>query len=258
MDPNNNTGFTVISPQGTTIESLPNIPSGVLDSWKTRGLSWVTANSVSGFPKALVPQSWKDFGPRLAAAYRISDKWVVRGGYGIYYWPMPLSQILQASRSNPPLNLRFENTVADHGGTIPNYDLLYAPAASDFLPNATVNVYGVQSIPTTSRSFFGFDPHNWADDRMQQWTFTVERELVKNMPLRLSYIGTHGSNLEQLTAWNNPESAYNYEVRTGLLGFSPGSVRSRRPSRWNGRFESHVDIRIHSVQAQVERRFRAD
>ncbi len=258
LDPNNNAGFTVISPQGTTIDSLPNIPSGVLDSWKTRGLSWVTANSVSGFPKALVPQSWMDFGPRLAAAYRISDKWVVRGGYGIYYWPMPLSQILQASRSNPPLNLRFENTVSDHGGTIPNYDLLYAPAATDFLPNATVNVYGVQSIPSTSRSFFGFDPHNWADDRMQQWTFTVERELAKNMPLRLTYIGTHGSNLEQLTAWNNPESAYNYEVRTGLL-VQPGNSGAdlRRPNpNWNGRFESHVGYsNSHSIQAQVERRF---
>jgi hypothetical protein len=214
----------------------------VLDSWKARGLSWVTANSVSGFPKALVPQSWKDFGPRLAAAYRISDKWVVRGGYGIYYWPMPLSQILQASRSNPPLNLRFENTVSDHGGTIPNYDLLFAPAATDVLPNATVNVYGVQSIPTTSRSFFGFDPHNWADDRMQQWTFTIEREIAKNMPLRLSYIGTHGSNLEQLTAWNNPESAYNYEVRTGQQVLPGGSgADARRPNpNWTGRFESHV------------------
>jgi len=258
LDPNNNAGFTVISPHSTTIDSLPNIPSGVLDSWKTRGLSWVTANTVSGFPKALVPQSWMDFGPRLAAAYRISDKWVVRAGYGIYYWPMPLSQILQASRSNPPLNLRFENTVSDHGGTIPNYDLLYAPAATDFLPNATVNVYGIQPIPTTSRSFFGFDPHNWADDRMQQWTITVERELAKNMPLRLSYIGTHGSNLEQLTAWNNPESAYNYEVRTGLL-VQPGNSGAdlRRPNpNWNGRFESHIGYsNSHSIQAQVERRF---
>ena len=106
LDPNSNCRLYGHQPSGTTIDSLPNIPSGVLASWQARGLSWVTANSVSGFPKALVPQTWKDFGPRLAAAYRISDKWVVRGGYGMYYWPMPLSQILQASRTNPPLNLR--------------------------------------------------------------------------------------------------------------------------------------------------------
>jgi hypothetical protein len=258
LDPNSNAGFTVISPHGTVIDSLPNIPAGVLASWQARGLSWVTANSVSGFPKALVPQTWKDFGPRLAVAYRISDKWVVRAGYGMYYWPMPLSQILQASRSNPPLNLRFENTISDHGGTIPNYDLLNAPAPTDTLPNATVNAYGVQPIPSTSRSFFGFDPHNWADDRMQQWTFTIERELIKNTPLRVSYIGTHGSNLEQLMAWNNPESAYNYEVRTGTQVQPGGSGADlRRPNpNWNGKFESHVGYsNSHSIQAQVERRF---
>lgn len=258
LDPNSYAGFTVISPHKTTIDSLPDIPSGVLASWKTRGLSWVTADSVSGFPKALVPQTWTDFGPRLAVAYRLSDKWVVRGGYGIYYWPMPLSQILQASRSNPPLNLRFVNSIADRNGTIPNYDLLNAPATTDYLPNATVNVYGVQPIPTTSQGFFGFDPHHWADDRMQQWTFTVERELRKNMPVRISYIGTHGSNLEQLTAWNDPESAYNYTIRTGLQ-VQPGAAGNdlRRPNaNWNGRFESHVGYsNSHSIQTQVERRF---
>jgi len=258
IDPTNYPGFEVISPQGTTIDSLPNIPSGVLASWKSRGLSWVTADSVSGFPKSLIPQTWSDFGPRLGVAYKLTDKWVFRGGYGMYYWPMPLSQILQASRSNPPLNLRFVNSVSDHNGTIPNYDLLNAPAASDSLPGATVNVYGVQPIPTTSQGFFGFDPHNWADDRMQQWTLTVERELMKNTSLRLSYIGTHGSNLEQLEAWNNPESAYNYEIRTGLQVLPGNSgADARRPNpNWNGKFESHVGYsNSQSIQAQVERRF---
>jgi hypothetical protein len=258
LDPANTTGFTVISPHNTIIDSLPNIPSGVLASWKARGLNWVTANSVSGFPKALVPQTWTDFAPRLAVAYRVSNKWVVRAGYGIYYWPMPLSQILQASRSNPPLNLRFVNGIADHNGTIPNYDLLNAPAPTDALPNATVNVYGIQPIPTTSQSFFGFDPHNWSDDRMQQWTFTIERELIKNTPLRISYIGTHGSNLEQLMAWNNPESAYNYEVRTGtqVLPGASGADARRPDPNWNGKFESHVGYsNSQSIQAQVERRF---
>lgn len=265
LDPTNYPGFTVISPHGTTIDSLPNIPSGVLASWKARGLSWVTANSVPGFPKALIPQTWTDFGPRLAVAYKISDKWVFRGGYGMYYWPMPLSQILQASRTNPPLNLRFVNGIADHNGTIPNYDLLNAPAPTDSLPNATVNVYGIQPIPTTSQSFFGFDPHNWADDRMQQWTFTIERELLKNTPLRISYIGTHGSNLEQLMNWNTPESAYNYELRTGLE-ILPGAAGAdaRRPNpNWSGLvnrgtagFEAHVGYsNSHSIQAQIEHRY---
>ena len=259
LDPNDYPGFTVITPHSTTIESLPNIPSGVVASWAARGLSWVTADSVPGFPKALVPQYWTDFGPRLSVAYKLTDKWVLRGGYGMYYWPMPLSQILQASRTNPPLNLRFQNSLSDKNGTIPNYSLLNAPASTDFLPNATVTTTGVQnSISSTSQGIFLFDPHNWADDRMQQWTFTVERELMRNTSLRLSYIGTHGSNLEQLMAWNDPESAWNYQTRTGLQ-VQPGSAGNdarRVNPNWNGRLESHVGYsNSQSVQAQVERRF---
>lgn len=267
LDPNNYPGFTVISPGSTSINSLPNIPSGVLGSWGQRGLSWVTANSVPGFPSALIPNVWSDLGPRLSAAYRVSDKWVIRGGYGMFYWPMPLSQILQASRTNPPLNLDFSNHLDSSceplGGTclngaIPNYSLLNAPSSAYYLPQATVNTTGIQSISTNSASIFVFDPHNWNDDRMQQWTFTIERELMKNTSLRLSYIGNHGSNLEQRLAWNSAESALNYENQTGLQ-VQPGTNGRdlRRPNpNWNGTVESHVGYsNSNSVQAQVERRF---
>jgi len=267
LDPNNYPGFTVISPHGTTIDSLPNIPSGVLASWAARGLSWVTADSVSGFPKALVPATYGDFAPRLGVAYRVTDKWVVRAGYGMYYWPMPLSQILEASRTNPPLNLNFTNHFdssceplgpACPNGAIPNYSLLNAPTAAYYLPNATVSTTGVQSLSSTSASMFLFDPHRWSDDRMQQFTFTIERELARNMPLRLSYIGTHGSNLEQRLAWNSAESALDYEMRTGLA-FQPGTSGAdlRRPNpNWNGTLESHVGYsNSNSFQAQIERRF---
>lgn len=267
LDPTDYPGFTVISPQNTTINSLPNIPSGVLASWAARGLSWVTADSVPGFPKDLIPATYGDFAPRIGVAYRVREKWVVRAGYGIYYWPMPLSQILQSSRTNPPLNLDFSNHLDSSceplgptckNGAIPNYSLLYAPTTADYLPVATVNVGGVQGISSGSQSIFIFDPHNWSDDRMQQFTFTIERELAKDMPLRISYIGTHGSNLEQRLAWNSAESAYNYEVRTGLP-FQPGGTGAdlRRPNpNWNGTMESHVGYsNSTSFQAQVERRF---
>jgi hypothetical protein len=224
LDPTNYIGkFQVITPGSTTLNSLPNIPPGVLGSWAAAGLTWVTANQVPGFPSALIPNYWKDFGPRLSAAYQISNKWVLRGGYGMYYWPMPLSQILQASRTNPPLNLDFHNGFTDLNGAVPNWNLLNPPGTGNFLPNATVNVNGIVPLTSTSKGIFIFDPHNWADDRMQQWTVTLERELMKNTVLRLSYIGTHGSNLEQRTAFNSAEAALNYEMQTGLVA-APGAA----------------------------------
>jgi hypothetical protein len=258
LDPTNYPGFQVISPGNTSINSLPGIPPGVLDSWAARGLTWTTASQVPGFPSALIPQYWGDFGPRLSVAYQLTSKWVLRGGYGMFYWPMPLSQILQGSRTNPPLNLRFQNGVADQNGNVPNYSLLSAPASSDFLPNATVNINGLAGISSTSQGIWIFDPHNWADDRMQQWTFTIERELMRNTFLRLSYIGNHGSNLEQRVGWNSPESAWNYQTQTGLQVL-PGAAGAdaRRPNpNWNGTLISHVGYsNSNSFQVEAQRQF---
>ena len=81
----------VITPHNTAMEQMPGIPPSVLASWAARGLTWVTANSV-GFPGALVPPVNRDFGPRVGVAYRITDKWVLRAGFGM---------ILPATPSGP-------------------------------------------------------------------------------------------------------------------------------------------------------------
>ncbi|MCX6621681.1 MAG: TonB-dependent receptor, partial [Acidobacteria bacterium] len=252
-----NSAYQVITPHSTTIEQMPGIPAGVLSSWKATGLTWVTADSAQ-FPGALIQNYWKDLGPRGSMAYRVNDKTVIRAGYGMYYWPMPLSQILQAMRSNPPLNLRFRNSVRDKNGTVANYALLNVPASTDYLPNAIVDVNSAMGIGAGSQSMIIMDPKNWADDRMQQWTFNIEREVVKDTSLRLSYIGTHGSNLEQRLAWNTPETVYNYVARTGLnvVAGTLGTDARRYNKYWNATLQSHVGFsNSNSLQMEVQRRF---
>jgi hypothetical protein len=262
LDVNNFPGMQVVSPHNTSIDSIAGIPPGVLQSWKNRGLTWVTADSV-GFPGALVPGNWHDFSPRLGVAYRMTDKWVLRAGYGTYYWPMPLSLILQSSRTNPPLNLRFQTDYSNLNGAAPFYSLSRAPSPNDFIGRAIIDVeHPSNSIPSTSIGFMPWDIHNWADDKMHNWTFTIERELMKNTSVRLSYIGTHGSNLEQRWRWNEAESQYNYQIRTGLpTSGDAADADLRRPNpNWNsGCCQSPVShngySNSHSAQIQVERRF---
>jgi hypothetical protein len=262
LDLNNYLGkMEVISPHSTKLEDIPGIPPAVLESWKQRGVTWVTADSI-GFPGALVPMNKKDFGPRIGAAFRLSDKWVLRAGYGVYYWPMPLSQILQSARTNPPLNLRFVNSLADKNGTVDFYALSHAPAPTDYVGGAIVDINTIGGIGRNAQAFMPWDVNNWADDRMQTWTFTIEREVMRNTALRLSYIGNHGSNLEQRWRWNDAESEYNYQARTGLAtNSSSSSVDARRPNpNWSsGCCASPVKhngfSNTHSGQVELERRF---
>jgi hypothetical protein len=175
----------VITPGDTRMEDIPGIPPAVLASWANRGLTWTTANSI-GFPSSLLPKDTNNFAPRIGAAYRMSDRWVVRAGYGIFYWTMPLSQILQSSRTNPPFNLRFTNEIGSQNGVNPNYALLNQPAANEFVGRAVVPTEGVVQISAASQSFMPWDVNTWGENMAHEWTFTVEREVMRNTAVRMS------------------------------------------------------------------------
>ena len=209
------TSMQVVLPYNTTLGGIPGLPSGVTNAWSARGLTAVSANSI-GFPGALIPNVWKDFAPNVAVAYRLSDKWVIRAGYGTYYWPMPLSQILQTMRINPPLNLRYQNNVDQQQGNNGVYALTVVPAASDTLGAGGTATVSPSAVDSSAQSFLAMDTNNWADNKMQEWTFTIERQLAANLILKLSYTGNHGSSLQQNWDVNAPTSRYNYQASTGL------------------------------------------
>jgi hypothetical protein len=244
------TGMEVITPGSATMESLPGVPKAVLEAWAARGLTWKTADA-AGFPSALIPSPNTDFGPRLGAAYRLSDKFVLRASYGMYHWATPLSQILQSSRKNAPLNLRFENQIENNNGQNYVYAISSVPASSDYVGNATVSPTGISS---SSQGFTALDPNHWSDDRLQQWTFVVEREVNKNSSVRLSYIGNHASNLEQRWSYNDAMPLFNYRASTGLIGSTNNDTRRNNPN-WSGQAVRHDGYsNTQSLQAELEHR----
>ena len=247
--------FEVITPGGTRMEDLKGIPPAVLQSWKARGLTWRTARE-AGLPDKLIAGDHNNLGPRLGMAYRLGDKTVVRGGYGEYFWTMPLSQILQASRMNPPLNLRFETPLSSYDGT-GTFAVRTAPRPEFFVGRVTVSTEGIVQQPPSARPMVPLEPFEWRDGRAQSWHFTIEREILRETALRLSYIGDHGRDLEQKFAINSREAEYNYVARTGQN--PPGNRDLMRVNKnWN--FGANATNRTgysntHSLQAEFERRY---
>ena len=76
----------------------------IVDGYSAIGVKWVTPDKV-GISNDLVSVSKHDFGPRAGFAYSKhagSRTLVLRGGYGLYHFPIP-ARTFNGMRGNPPL-----------------------------------------------------------------------------------------------------------------------------------------------------------
>ena len=162
-----------------------------------QSLPTVTADA-AGFPQKLIRGDHDNFAPRLGFAYRLGEKTVVRGGYGIYFGSLFGAQVL-ASPKNPPFVLT--ELVESASGTVPS--LSFANA----FPSAG-------SVPANP-SFTAFDPDLKNSDT-QQWNLTIERQIIGDTGVRVSYLGNKFSH-----TWR----AYDINQQRE---FGPGPVQPRR------------------------------
>lgn len=127
------------------------------------------------------------FGPRFGFAYRLGGRNVVRGGYAIYYSGVPHrgfdSVNTQGFRSTPTAN---DLT----NGRLPAYFLDDGfPAGNIVLPPAIDPAIANNTSPVAITRDRGRLP------RVQDWSFSVQRQLTRSVAFDLSYTGNRGSRL---------------------------------------------------------------
>ncbi|HEY6987894.1 MAG TPA: TonB-dependent receptor, partial [Bryobacteraceae bacterium] len=132
----------------------------------------------------------KLFSPRFGLAYRLSDKMVIRTGYGIFYTPNDTRWDLAPNNDsvnsfNNPFNGTLDGSLTPNdrlGNPFPN-GLLPTPGSDPSLLRLT---YG-QGV---SGSIYD-DPYSYA----QQWNFDFERELPGGVAVSVAYAGSKGVHL---------------------------------------------------------------
>lgn len=188
---------------------LPTVPytvNGVATMLNAQQTAIIPANApVPGF-KFLEPNH-KDFAPRVGFAYRLSDKTVVRAGYGIYYNPNQTNTFTFLS-ANPP------------------FAAIVTCTSTTATPLISLNNPTPPSACGTASIFNIITPNpKLPTQYMNQWSFDVQRGLWDGAALETQYLGSHSSHLDRSYFNNTPYFP------------GPGSVNSRRP---NPRF---LDIR---------------
>jgi hypothetical protein len=136
--------------------------------------------------RALYKSYKKGFEPRLGFAWRPSDAWVVRGGYGI-------SQYMEGTGANLRLPLNppffFESAVP--------YDITTGPGT------LATGFAELQPQDKPSGQVRAWDP-NLRPQFTQQWNVFVERLLTNSMSANVGYVGHKATHLVTPVEGNQP------------------------------------------------------
>lgn len=178
--------------------------------------------------RALYQADKNDFGPRLGFAFTVTPNTVIRGGYGIFYANlMNFVNQFVINRRQPP----FAETQSITSSTAtPQINL-----ADPFVAATAPSVVSTQNTNPGVR-----------DGYVQQWNFTVQREILKNFSLEAGYVGNKGTRLSELLYYNVP---------------FPGpstTIQARRPfPQWGTALsmDSYVLSNYHSLQTKAQKRY---
>ena len=160
------------------------IPSPTLSAYPVPGFKFTEANN-------------KDWAPRLGATYRVSEKTVLRAGYGIYYNPNQMNSFTFLT-NNPPLA-----TVSTYTSDPANPTLSFEHPTGVVAPAAAPDMIS----PT----------RHLPNARKDQWSVDVQRELWASGAVDIGYLGSNTSHLDRSFFNNTPTPG-------------PGAVDPRRPT----------------------------
>jgi hypothetical protein len=192
----------------------------IVKVYEAIGMKFTTPQQ-AGLPDRLMYSNPHDFGPRAGFAYRLTTgkkSFVLRGGYALFGFPIPLRTFDARMRSNPPTSARFTNDSTDASQApdgLPNYALRSTPKIIAGVNSS--NVIDTSNPGGISRGSFRtsfFDPSQ-PTARAHEWNFSLEREIAVNTVARVQYIGNHGARLDQFYQYNDSPPDYVWYTVTG-------------------------------------------
>jgi hypothetical protein len=242
----------------------------IVERFQSLGAKFITYQE-AGLPQKLMHDDYRNFGPRLGLAYRVGDgvrSFVVRTGYRLSYFPLPVRSWGVTMRSNTPFTNRFygnsPNSAARSPDGIANYLMRSVPTVVAGVNSRDVvslsDPKSVLGITRGSATSLFFDPHQ-PTSRAHDWNFTLEKEVMQNTVVRAAYVGNAGRYLDQTLAFNSAVPDMIWYVTTGLPlptgEYSAVARRSWDQTVYGGisRYQKSGYSNYHGWQLEFERRY---
>jgi hypothetical protein len=193
----------------------------------------IAASAKAGNNHTLEGQDWNNVAPRLGFAWTPTPRWVVRGGYGVFF-DRPSAAFINTVFSNYPFlreqEVTFPSSAVPMNGAWSQQDPLFP--FNQYLPNRIVRTAGANGtyqirdgtnvtrgadgtlnpidpatgLPTRGNIAETFEfraiDRNLRTPYIQQYNFGVQRELGADLMLEVRYVGSKGNKLLEARAFN--------------------------------------------------------
>jgi hypothetical protein len=165
--------------------------------------------SQAGIPSTLRYADHTDFGPRIGFAWRPfgKDTTVLRGGWGRFI--------------ESPLGFSLVSGWAVSSSYVGTYNQDYQEDGATPLLNFSAPFDSSAASSTGTAGFYYAFPIHYKDPTVQQWNLTLEQDLTRSIGMRLSYSGSHGSNLEAMVDLN--------QVQPNTVGYANAAANIPYP-----------------------------
>jgi len=183
---------------------------------------------------------WKNFSPRVGLSYRLDDKTVVRGGYGVSTMPFPDNTyafnfpVKQLNQINPP------TTFATAGSMRNGFP---APIVAEIPANGIIDA----GTPALRSQAYFYVPSNLHEGSLHSWNAAYQRELPGRWTAEVAYVGNRGHDI--IASFNMNAGMVLGADNAGRPLFAP-FARTADVTTW-----LPMKTAYHSLQAKVDRRF---
>jgi hypothetical protein len=174
----------------------PSIPSPLAQPTGLPLVGGLQFRGVDGAPRSRYQTDANNFGPRFGFAYSVTEKTVLRGGFGIFYGP-GLVRLFNGGNPGFTVTTPFVATI-DSVTPVGN---LTNPFPSGLFPLAGSSQGAAAQAGASISALVWDTPLPYSS----QWNFGVQRELPASIAVNISYAGNRGIKLpinRQLNALN--------------------------------------------------------